>query len=1095
MRKLIAITTSIAVAGLVNIVSVSAVRASSAEYTLPADSTYVEDSGAVQILPGFTITDASQTYGGGSVTFSLSEAYEAGETLAISETSFDDSGNTITYSGGTVFKSGTAVGNIDGVEDGAESDLTINFSNSFTNGSFDNGSSDGWSIGSSRVNLGYVDDSGTVIPSTSTIAEFTPPVDYIWPDNANSGDRNVGDLQQWDRADDLGRFTYSGTTATNKLVAGMDSKSCAVDGCILRGPAVVSESSVYVAAGNTISFDWSASGPDDDFDVFAYLVKVSGDQAGRAFKLLDATGRSGSGAVSITVGGEGVGSVHSSSTLFSSYTQSSYTYGLLNSAPGNERADWSRIPTGLISGTSSADRLVGAKSTEHYSADSFIDDNDPSTDETFIAGQYKFVFVPGTYDASFGKLTGATFTIDNIAVSGGGGVSVEPEDVRDLARLLTYSNTTGLAATRTLRFSSINSLGGSDTADSTRGASKIITIDQVNGVPDLDDVTTATFVDTSGDDLFTSPSISGSLSATDEEGESLTYGISGVTPVSGVSSKTGNFGVLTVNDDGTYSYAPDAVAMNALDSSSSDVFTITASDGSATGTATFTVPITAVVDTRPGPPRITSVTPGDRQLTVAFTSPLSSGTSPLENYEYSTDGTNYIALPTPQTSSPIVIRFLSTGGGSTPLSNGTSYDISIKAVNATTSSIASNLLSGTPRLAPAPSPGGSAPAATPAVPTPTPTVTPRPRRVGPAPIDPSVLFEPFLQGPVPSPPPLAPTGRVGGLLVPIQTQVTSPTGFSLRAGVLNLGLEVQQDQGVVRQNNTGGTEIEVRKGSTTALTGSGLLPRSTVQVFLPLQGPNAKEIARIPVDDTGAFSGDAVFATRANERPLPIGRQLLQVVSLDEDGQQAVVEMTINIAQGAPAPELDRTVGEVPTLRPGQSIATNAGEPEVVQVSANPDTKSATVEGDGWTMAVNIGGARGEVSESSEGGALLQFVRDEGITITGGGFMPGTRADVWLFSDPTLLGTVDIDENGELEGNLMIDGSAVPVGDHTLQMQGVGEDGYVRSANLGVTVSDAVVDVTTEEAAGGLLWWLIGLIAVIGLAAALTIWQIRSRRA
>jgi len=296
-----------------------------------------------------------------------------------------------------------------------------------------------------------------------------------------------------------------------------------------------------------------------------------------------------------------------------------------------------------------------------------------------------------------------------------------------------------------------------------------------------------------------------------------------------------------------------------------------------------------------------------------------------------------------------------------------------------------------PSPSPPPAPasgGGGGPAASPTVPAPTPTVTPRPRRVGPAPIDPSVLFEPFLQGPVPSPPPLAPTGRVGGLLVPIQTQVTSPTGFSLRAGVLNLGLEVQQDQGVVRQNNTGGTEIEVRKGSTAAMTGTGLLPRSTVQVFLPLQGPNAKEIARIPVDDTGAFSGDAVFATRANERPLPIGRQLLQVVSLDEDGQQSVVEMTVNIAQSAPAPEPDRTAGATPTLRPGQFLATNAGEPEIVTVVPVPEDRQARVEGDGWQMAVDIPSANGSVAPSDEGGALLQLVRDETAVVSGSGFMP-----------------------------------------------------------------------------------------------------------
>jgi hypothetical protein len=335
---------------------------------------------------------------------------------------------------------------------------------------------------------------------------------------------------------------------------------------------------------------------------------------------------------------------------------------------------------------------------------------------------------------------------------------------------------------------------------------------------------------------------------------------------------------------------------------------------------------------------------------------------------------------------------------------------------------------------------------------------------------------------------------VGGRSTPIQTQVTSPTGFSLRTGVLNLGLEVEQDQGLVRQDSSGGTEIEVKKGSVAVVSGSGFLPRSTVQVFLPLQGTNAKEIARIPVDEAGSFSGDAVFATRTNEKPLPIGKQVLQVVSLDEDDQQSVVEMTVNIAQPPPAPEPDRTAGAAPTLRPGQFLATNAGEPEIVTVTPVPETRQARVEGEGWQMAVDIPSANGSVSGSDEGGALLQLVRDETAVVSGSGFMAGTRADVWLFSEPTLLGTVEIDENGDFTGEVNIDANVVAVGEHTLQLQGVGEDGYVRAANLGVVVNDTAVEVTTEEAAGGFLWWLWILVVLATLIIGFALWRYRRSR-
>jgi len=230
-----------------------------------------------------------------------------------------------------------------------------------------------------------------------------------------------------------------------------------------------------------------------------------------------------------------------------------------------------------------------------------------------------------------------------------------------------------------------------------------------------------------------------------------------------------------------------------------------------------------------------------------------------------------------------------------------------------------------------------------------------------------------------------------------------------------------------------------------------------------------------------------------NERPIPIGKQVLQVVSLDEDGQQSVVEMTVNIAQSAPAPEPDRTVGQRPELSPGQFLATNAGEPEVVTVIPVPENRQARVEGEGWQMAVDIPSTDGAVTPSNEGGALLQLVRDEAAVVSGSGFMPGTRADVWLFSEPTLLGTVDIDENGQFTGEVNIDANVVAVGEHTLQLQGVGEDGYVRAANLGVVVNDTVAEVTTEEAVGGFLWWLWLVVALVAVLLVIVLWRYRRK--
>jgi hypothetical protein len=101
-------------------------------------------------------------------------------------------------------------------------------------------------------------------------------------------------------------------------------------------------------------------------------------------------------------------------------------------------------------------------------------------------------------------------------------------------------------------------------------------------------------------------------------------------------------------------------------------------------------------------------------------------------------------------------------------------------------------------------------------------------------------------------------------------------------------------------------------------------------------------------------------------------------------------------------------------------------------------------------MAVDVPSTDGRVEPAEGGGALIELVEDDVADVSGDGFLPGTRADVWLFSTPTLLGTVTIAPDGSFSGRVPVTGIAT--GEHTLQLQGVGRDGYVRAANLGVAV-------------------------------------------
>ena len=90
----------------------------------------------------------------------------------------------------------------------------------------------------------------------------------------------------------------------------------------------------------------------------------------------------------------------------------------------------------------------------------------------------------------------------------------------------------------------------------------------------------------------------------------------------------------------------------------------------------------------PNEPTGLSATPGDTQVTVAFTTPSSDGGNAISNYEYTIDGgTSWTAFAPTDTSSPVTI---------TGLTNGTAYSIGLRAVNSIGSGTASANVAATP---------------------------------------------------------------------------------------------------------------------------------------------------------------------------------------------------------------------------------------------------------------------------------------------------------------------------------------------------------------------------------------------------------------
>jgi|GEM_PF-2366101 len=90
--------------------------------------------------------------------------------------------------------------------------------------------------------------------------------------------------------------------------------------------------------------------------------------------------------------------------------------------------------------------------------------------------------------------------------------------------------------------------------------------------------------------------------------------------------------------------------------------------------------------TTPSAPTITAITTSNGSATVTFTAPTSNGGTPITNYEYTLDGINWTAFSPVVVSSPVTI---------TGLTNGTTYPIQLRAVNAVGSGAPSNILSTT----------------------------------------------------------------------------------------------------------------------------------------------------------------------------------------------------------------------------------------------------------------------------------------------------------------------------------------------------------------------------------------------------------------
>lgn len=180
------------------------------------------------------------------------------------------------------------------------------------------------------------------------------------------------------------------------------------------------------------------------------------------------------------------------------------------------------------------------------------------------------------------------------------------------------------------------------------------------------------------------PTLSDRIAASSDTTDNFSFDL---TSTSGAQITVAKSGICTV----TTSYTSPTTTVTVTKSTGTGTCSITASQG-ASGNYAAASDVTKAFDYRtaaavPDAPTINSITPGDGTLSINFTAPNRDGGATITNYSYSIDGVNYTPFSPAGTSSPVVIS---------NLTGGTSYTVTIKAINSVGSSVASNSVSGTP---------------------------------------------------------------------------------------------------------------------------------------------------------------------------------------------------------------------------------------------------------------------------------------------------------------------------------------------------------------------------------------------------------------
>lgn len=169
-------------------------------------------------------------------------------------------------------------------------------------------------------------------------------------------------------------------------------------------------------------------------------------------------------------------------------------------------------------------------------------------------------------------------------------------------------------------------------------------------------------------------------------------------------------------------------------------------------------------------------------------------------------------------------------------------------------------------------------------------------------------------------------------------------------------------------------------------------------------------------------------------------------------------------------PQLDHDpdgTPRLPQLAPNVVRSVEGGSVSLVRVAAAGSQRLA-VTGSRFGLRLGASTPDGRPTELCAAG-YLRLVQGGYAEVSGYGFEPGSRAEVWVFSIPRYLGAAQVDDDGRFTGRFPL-AAALEVGQHTLQLNGLTSTGELRSTSLGVMVdppeAHPVPSVTEVPSAG-----------------------------